>query len=252
MGYLSQKKRLSREAFLLMFSLYATGIYTILSLFFKVGFFRDSLFHVYLLELILLLYSLSLKKVLHAGFFAFFALIGYFQISSAAPIFFHNKLDSSQTVSLIYDFEKIMLTDKKFDTIEGSLIVDNQKSFPFLQVLADINQPIIISVELDKVSAKKRIEELKALTNFIREQDVPTIVIGDFGVPAWSAEMRRFMENTGLSVKNSLVFSKKGCKFCYLSSPRFYVLGFNNVGINKLKVNDSISQIKILLGIKSI
>ena len=252
MGYLSQKKRSNREAFFLMFSAYATGTYTVLTLIFNIGFLRDALFHIYVLELVFLFYSLLAKKYLYVGIFTLFAIIGYFQISSATPIFFHNRLNNTQTISLLYNFEKSKLADNKYDVIEGSITINEHKSFSFLQVLTDKDQPMIISVELDKESAQKRDNELKILADFIREQDVSVVVIGDFGVPAWSAEIREFVEETGLNIKNSVSFSKKDCKFCYLSSPSFYILGFNNVGIELLEVNRSIPQIKILLGFKNI
>lgn len=252
MGYLSQKKKANREAWFLKISAWSITIYTFFALFFDVALIRNILFHIYFFELLLLLYSMFTKRFLYVGIFALLAVTGYFQISSATPIFHNNKYKTAQTIEVIYDFAKIKTMKSENNIMEGNLILDEHKSFPFLQVLTDKDQTTIISVSLDEDSSETRSKEFKILENFIREQDSSVVLIGNFGVPAWSGEMRNFMDKTGLGVKNKLVFAKKNCRFCPLATPLFYVLSFSNVSVNRIEVSGSIPQIKVLLGFKNI
>jgi hypothetical protein len=96
----------------------------------------------------------------------------------------------------------------------------------------------IIKINLDKYSSKVRKKVLKQLKNFVIKQDNPVILYGDFGVPAWNRYLRRFMVQTRLSIKNRLLFTK-GASYNIFTTPSFYILGFNAMGIENLKIKNN-------------
>lgn len=67
-------------------------------------------------------------------------------------------------------------------------------------------------------------------------QDDPVIVVGDFGEPSWSPEMKDFLSATQLKVKNRMILKSRRHRFNPFAVPQFYVLAFDNVGIISLDV----------------
>ena len=88
---------------------------------------------------------------------------------------------------------------------------------------------------LKKVSQRRKaLNQLKA---FISSQDDPVIIFGDFGEPIWSVNMKKFLSDTDLQVKNRILLTQKGNRLNIFSAPSFYLLAFPNVGIKDLKAD---------------
>ena len=49
--------------------------------------------------------------------------------------------------------------------------------------------------------------------------------------------MIAFLETANLEVKYRLLCVKKCSRYCYLSSPKFYILSFQNVGVEDINVS---------------
>ena len=86
---------------------------------------------------------------------------------------------------------------------------------------------------MENTSLKLRKKILKKLKTFIIKQDTPVILYGDFGAPLWDRYLRKFIVQTRLSVKNRLLFTH-GNPYNIFSTPSFYVLGFNDMGIDNI------------------
>lgn len=73
------------------------------------------------------------------------------------------------------------------------------------------------------------------LARFVDRQDDPVVIAGDFGLPSWSPLFREFLDKTGLSVKNRILFTDGVRYFAPFSAPTVNVLGYGNIGIRRLR-----------------
>ncbi len=255
MGYLAQKKRLAREALMLKFLLPIFVILAVVLPLFPADFWlKKWLFQIYVLNLLVLFFAIYCRSVFYSLGFALCVVINYFQMAAYGPLFGNEEVPERYVIEMTYapDSEQ-MVTDSEEILRTGSLILDKNLVAPFAVVRRDNQQFTLIRINLENVLPQTRRRALQKLRNFITAEDDAAIVYGHFGTPAWSGELRDFLRATGLEVKNRLVFSRLGSRHAYLMPPSFYVLGFRNVGISRLKINppatpDSYPRIDIRLG----
>lgn len=244
MGYLSQKKKHARESIFLKMSFIVFGLLTIAG-FMPAPFavVKNGLFQAYVLNLLIFFYAIYIRRPLFAFLFSVLLILNYFQMAASARIFFNAEVKGLDQLEVSYEPDKPLQVANDDVKIlrRGHLVLDNKNFAPFLAVEKDNHIFTLIGVNLRKSSAAARQDALRRLSGFISEQDEAVIVMGDFGAPAWSDEMKKFLENTRLEVKNRLLFVSKGSRHNYLRAPGFYVLSFQNIGIEKLKVKSPVS-----------
>lgn len=73
------------------------------------------------------------------------------------------------------------------------------------------------------------------LTEFVLAQNIPVIIIGDFGMPGWSDRFRKFLDETGLEVKNRIIMSDGRRLFDPLAVPCLNVLGYKAMGVRRIE-----------------
>ena len=97
----------------------------------------------------------------------------------------------------------------------------------FAKVLTDGRAQIFISVDFAGLSRQKTARALDNLSAFIRRQDDPVIIFGNFNTVAWSKTLGGFIAKNGLQVKNALTDNVRSL----ILPPRHYILGYeqNNV-----------------------
>lgn len=237
MGYLAQKKRNARETTFLKWMLI---IFTVLTMAFlfppKDIFFKDWLFQFYVINILIFLYALFIRRFFYCLGFALLLIVNYFQIAMSARIF--NNFDSGgeHHISISYNPESPLEVEASNAIVlrRGHLVLGQDEVAPFLAIEKNGHVFTLIRVDLGSNSAKERAIALLQLRNFISAQDDPVIVFGDFGRPAWSKELKAFLEDTNLEVKNRILFVKRGSRHGYFSAPQFYILSFQNVGIEEL------------------
>ena len=100
---------------------------------------------------------------------------------------------------------------------------------------------MIIKINLNTLNSKQRKKVLNQLTHFITKQDCPIVLFGDFGIPSWNRYMRKFSAQTRLNIKNKILFTDKS-NYKYFKLPSFYILGFNNMGIDNIKIDNKNNQ----------
>ena len=88
---------------------------------------------------------------------------------------------------------------------------------------------ISIFLDFSLSSNSERKTALKNLAEFVNLQDIPVVVIGNFGVEAWSKDMLQFMDKTKLSVKNSVILSKGQYRFSPLMIPSINILAYKDL-----------------------
>ena len=239
MGYLSQKKHQIRENLFLNVTSVVLTFFTLFSLInanFDINF--PNLFHLYIFSFVMIVYSLIVKKHKLTLIFVMLFIINYTALSSSSNIFLSDSYEGTKKIKL--SFDNTADVDGYFNkekTSSGSLILADIVIAPYTKIKG--NKPMtIIKINLGKYSSKVRKKVLKQLKNFVIKQDNPVILYGDFGVPAWNRYLRRFMVQTRLSIKNRLLFTK-GASYNIFTTPSFYILGFNAMGIENLKIKNN-------------
>lgn len=235
MGYLSQKKQRKRESIFLFFMAVVMVFFTTKCFFnsaFHIAWFN--LFHVYCLSGILVVYSLWRRRYKSAIFFACFFLINYTYIAASANIFISDKFNGKQNLVLFFNPDKPLFDQLKNEEImsSGSVFLANRYKTPFVRIKKNI--PLtIVRVDLPNTKEMQYSLIFKHLNEFIIKQDNPVIIFGNFGIPVWNRDFKKFLNESGLYVKNRLIFYD-GVSCNIFSLPRFYVLGFKEMGISDI------------------
>lgn len=238
MGYLSQKKHQARENIIFLTAAAIVILLTAGSFAnpgFCFGFFN--LFHLFCLSGLLFLYALWRRKYKFILFFALAWLINYTTLSSSANIFLSDKFDGSRRLELEFTpgQELAALFKQEDIAASGSLIIAGKYTASYVVVGRD--EPLtIIQVEFVKIPDNEYPLIFKHLSDFILRQDTPVIVFGEFGIPAWNRSFKQFLDISGLSVKNRLLFTQNS-PYNIFSVPGFYVLGFREMGVNDIFVS---------------
>ena len=239
MGYLSQKKHQIRENLFLNGGAVVLTFFTLFSLTnvaFDIVF--PNLFHLYLLSFLMIVYSIVVKKYKTTLIFIMLFIINYTALSASGNIFISDSYDGNKKIKLSFDKNSDIIGDfYNAKTSSGSLILANNTIAPYIKI-DDKNPMTIIKINLSNSNIKLRKKILKQLKNFITKQDNPVILYGDFGVPSWNRYLRRFIIQSRLSVKNRILFTKNS-SYNIFSTPSFYILGFNDMGVDNIEIKNN-------------
>lgn len=245
MGYLSQKKHQIRENLFLNVTSVVLTLFTLLSLTnlnFDISF--PNLFQLYIFSFLMFGYSVIVKKYKTSLIFIMLFLINYTALSASGNIFLSESYDGNRKIELVFD-ENMEISSNldKDSTLSGSLVLADNITAPFIKI--EKKHPItIIKVDLREIMPKTRQRILNQLRNFITKQDGPVVVYGEFGIPSWNKYLKKFMTQTRLAVKNK-VFLTKDSFLKFFTMPSFYILGFNNIGIDNLRMEEGKSSSNI-------
>lgn len=103
----------------------------------------------------------------------------------------------------------------------------------------------ITYVNWENRSAEEVAKSLLMLKKFIAQRDEPLLVFGNFNTVSWTEEFADFLTQTGLEVKNPIVFEWKNI----VTPNTFFVLGYKNMnfkGFEELPQKDNLSAPYIL------
>lgn len=256
MGYLSQKKKSIREHNFFMISGVVLTIVSLFLLFFDAfsgG--KNFLFILYLINIIVLIYAIVRLQITFALYFMLLVCINFFYLTAYSRIFFNHSYDFGTDVSVSYDASSLTAQEVEGFSDQKWIHFDSQNKASYSDISVGEKNFKLIMLNFDTMSTHKRSENIKQLKNFILAQDLPVVVIGNFGTSVWQPEMRDLLNKTNLRVINRLVFAQKGSKGSCLRVPTFYVLSFDGFGLLNLKVKDPISKnypiIDLVLRIKN-
>ena len=241
MGYFSQRKRHERENIFMQIMLAVLGVQCLL-LFLPAervpGFIDDFLFQIYIVNLLVLIFSVCKKRIWFSTAFAVFLLINYAHLAASANLFFNQRVIAEHRV-LVRDIERRPPEIEGTGMVKlrsGHLNLGHNEPALFYTFEKNLHVFTIVKIDLRQLNASQRQTALKNLGRFIKMQDDPVIVLGDFGIPVWKPVMQKFLADTMLQVKNRLVLSGRRSVFNPLAVPQYYVLAFNNVGVEDIDV----------------
>ena len=116
----------------------------------------------------------------------------------------------------------------------GEVLLSHNGLAGFVDLKVGISKIIYISLDFSKLSKKEIKTSLKNLAEFINMQDAPIILVGNFGIEAWSPAFLSFLEKTKLEVKNKIILSDGKSLFNPFTVPTINVLAYKDYGIREI------------------
>lgn len=258
MSYFSQKKKQKRINILLTSSLSLVAVVFLAGLFFSgdiAGFVDNYRFHIYLFTIAITVYALFCRKTWFAVIALCLLLINYTIISSSTNLFFDVLVKGSETLNLHYYKNKT-----SFPEIKNALDISSRRT-GMLRLSPDNHAAFItfrrynrrfvaVSVDFSQVSEQEQKLVFENLSEFVLKQDDPVIVIGNFGIPAWTPLFKNFLQDTALEVKNRILLTNGENLFSPFSVPSINLLAYKNIGIRQISVDGKNEETKQPMVIK--
>ncbi len=238
MGYLSQKKYLRRESWFCIAAMVVLAAMTCYGIFAKnICPSALSPLHLYALSALLTIYTLWRRRYKYSFVFVLLFVINFTFISANANIFVSEDFSGSHQMNLYFDAsQKLPAQFSKNKIINaGEVLFDGKYTAEYVTVEPQ-NPLTLIKVDFRNVSKKDLNIVFNQLSAFLKMQNYPVVLFGEFGIPAWTFPFRTMMNKSGLSVKNRILFTGNN-SFNVFSVPEFYILGFNEMGIKNLHQN---------------
>ena len=188
--------------------------------------------------MLLFLYTMIIKHFGQAIMFALILALNYTILTISGNIFLSDSFKGQDTCEINFDSQRLLSDSFSKDNIisSGTLIVAQKYISPYI-VLNKENPLAFIRVDFREAKESEYPIIFEHLNEFVVKQDVPVIIFGEFGVPAWNVAFRKFLDKSGLLIKNRLLFTESS-SFNIFTIPSFYILGFKEMGIKDIDVSE--------------
>lgn len=113
----------------------------------------------------------------------------------------------------------------------GKLILSERFSGSYMSILAGSQPLVFVNIDFSGITRQEEKNVYKNLSKFIVMQDNPVVVVGNFGVPAWSNTFQKFLNKTGLEVKNRIIMSNGSIWFNPFAVPSLNILAYKKFGV---------------------
>lgn len=117
----------------------------------------------------------------------------------------------------------------------GKLRFNQNREASFVDISKDDSSFIFINIDFSNLKYNEQEVIFHNLADFVLSQDKPVIIIGDFGIPAWSKTFQNFLIKTGLEVKNKIILSDGKSLVNPFIIPSINVLAYKNVGLKNIQ-----------------
>lgn len=258
MGYFSQRKRQERENTFLKIMILIFGAVTCVNFFAGssnklIGWIISWQYQIFILMFLLALFSLWIRRWGAFWILLLFLMVNYAFMGSAANLFINSEVTAEHHLDITLEADGSALVNGSGMVVlrSGRInIVPGNQAY-YVSIDKNLHIFTIVSLDFAKLSVADRVLAMRHLTEFVHIQDDPVIVIGNFGMPAWSPVFKSFLQATGLHVKNRTLLSDTRHPFTLFTVPSYYVLAFKNVGIvdlEMLELPDENYTLKAFLG----
>lgn len=117
----------------------------------------------------------------------------------------------------------------------GTIHFSSTLSASYIVIQKAEREIMIINIDFSKMQEEEQKSVFKNLSEFVLEQNIPIIMVGDFGISSWQSNFNKFLEETGMKVKNRFILSDGKYKFNPLAHPTYNVLGYKALGLKKVE-----------------
>ena len=267
MGYLSQKKKHARINFLLNTSLGIISITSFLALFDRSSgfsaFINQWQFQIYIYLLFVFFYALANRFFIQALFACLLIVVNYIVIlyqnhtrngeallqqarteradviavnRSQLPGFDLSNYPGYYLFNEDNDWKNSFMVSRHMPLKSGKLRLSPRFTASYMSFIAEEQPLVLINIDLSGLSHRDEKTIYHNLAEFVTAQDNPVIIIGEFGIPAWSDTFKKFLNKTGLEVKNRVILSNGSCWFNPFGVPSLNVLAYKNFGVKDVSL----------------
>lgn len=117
----------------------------------------------------------------------------------------------------------------------GTVRFTPRQKASYVTITKNDHDIMVINVDFSKMKPGEEKVIFKNLTEFVLAQNVPVIIVGDFGLPSWREPFQEFLTDTGLEVKNRIILSDGKYLFNPFARPTINVLGYKALGLERIK-----------------
>lgn len=132
--------------------------------------------------------------------------------------------------------EKSFILTNKTPLRAGKIKLSPKYSASFLVFEENGKNLIFVNVDFGKLKKSEEKNVFDNLAEFVLSQDEPLIIVGDFGIPAWSETFKNFLAKTDLEVKNRIIMTDGKSWFDLFSIPSINLLGYRNLGLKNVDI----------------
>ena len=210
---------------------------------------RHAQFHFYLYNLFLVLYTLFHRHLAYMCLAIMLLFCNYGSLAKSALLFFNHEPEGFNQLEVSYHKgeQNYLPTDGKYTiTHQGKLELSPHLSAAFAGIENQQDKTImLINLDFSKKYEAEYQTAFHNLEKFVMAQNGPVVIVGDFGIPSWDILFREFLTDTGLSVKNRILFTDGKSSFRFWFVPSINILGFDNFGIKSVSMKGQIFHIKL-------
>jgi len=154
---------------------------------------------------------------------------------SKAPFANLNKFPGYYLYNEDNEQDKSFIISKFIPIKSGRIILSPHYTGSYMTIIAE-NQPLVlVNIDFSGITHQQENLVYDNLGEFVTAQDNPVVIVGDFGIPAWSRTFQKFLNKTGLEVKNHIILSNGKYRFNPFSVPSFNLLAYKNFGVSKVR-----------------
>ncbi len=102
----------------------------------------------------------------------------------------------------------------------------------YVSVTKNGQKIMILNIDFSNLKKEEAATVYKNLEEFVLAQNIPLIIVGDFGLPTWIPLVKNFMITTGLEVKNRLILSNGRQRFNLFALPTINLMGYKALGLD--------------------
>ena len=93
---------------------------------------------------------------------------------------------------------------------------------------------MIINVDFSQMTPAEEALVFNSMNEFVLEQNIPVIIVGNFGISSWKEVFSGFLRQSGMEVKNRVILSDGKSFFNPLVKPSIYLLGYKTLGVEQI------------------
>lgn len=101
----------------------------------------------------------------------------------------------------------------------------------YIAITKNNQKMMVLNIDFSNLKKEEVQTVYKNLEEFVLAQNLPLVIVGDFGMPTWMPAVKNFMINTGLEVKNRVILSDGRQWFNPFTIPSINVLGYKALGL---------------------
>ena len=118
----------------------------------------------------------------------------------------------------------------------GKVYFSSEQEASYVVINKSEHTLLILNIDFSNLSSNTAQNVYKNLTEFVKQQNVPVLIVGDFGMVSWSPLFQKFLIDTGLEVKNRIILSDGQRTFDLFKAPQINVLGYKTLGLKDVEI----------------